>query len=69
MRDLRNEGKTVLLHSVHAHTRTPVVAAVYGAMVTGSTPSAALERVLAALPGVSPRTSFVRELERLVVPA
>jgi ADP-ribosyl-[dinitrogen reductase] hydrolase len=68
VRDLRAEGKTVLLHCVHARSRTPTVAAVYGSLVTGSAPTAALERVLRVLPGASPRRAFVRELERLVVP-
>ena len=67
VRDLRSEGKTVLLHCVHAHTRTPTVAAVYGALVTGSTPIEALDRVEAVLPSASPRRSFVRELERLSI--
>ena len=68
VRELRREGKTVLLHCVHAHSRTPTVAAVYGAMVTGSSPRAALERVLAVLPSASPRRSFVRALDDLAVP-
>ncbi len=67
VRDLRSEGKTVLLHCVHAHTRTPVVAAVYGALLTGSSPRAALERVCAVLPSASPRPSFVRTLETMEV--
>jgi ADP-ribosyl-[dinitrogen reductase] hydrolase len=66
VRDLRAEGKTVLLHCVHAHSRTPTVAAVYGAMVTGSSPRAALDRVLEVLPSSYPRASFVEVLERLV---
>ncbi len=57
----------MLLHCVHAHSRTPTVAAVCGAMVTGSTPSAALDRVLEVLPMSFPRPSFVEELERLVI--
>ena len=69
VRDLRSEGKTVLLHCVHAHTRTPTVAAVYGALVTGSTPLEALRRVVAALPSARPRASFVRELEQMSAPA
>ena len=68
VRELRAEGKTVLLHCVHAHSRTPTVAAVYGAMVTGSSPRAALDRVLDVLPASSPRRSFVSELDRLVLP-
>jgi ADP-ribosyl-[dinitrogen reductase] hydrolase len=67
VRELRSEGKTVLLHCVHAHSRTPTVAAVYGAMVTGSSPRAALDRVLDVLPASFPRPSFVDELERLVL--
>ena len=66
VRDLRSEGKSVV-HCVHAQTRTPVVAAVYGAMVTGSSAVEALGRVSAVLSGAAPRASFVRELERLVV--
>ena len=62
VRTLRGEGRTVLLHCVHARSRTPVVAAAYGALVTGSTAGEALRRVLAVLPGASPRRSFVREL-------
>ena len=65
--ELRAEGKTVLLHCVHAHSRTPTVAAVYGSMVTGSTPRTALDRVLEVLPRSFPRPSFVDELERLVI--
>ena len=67
VRELRAQGKTVLLHCVHAHSRTPTVAAVYGAMVTGTSPKAALDRVLAVLPASFPRPSFVEVLERLVI--
>ena len=67
VRDLRAEGKTVLLHCVHAHTRTPVVAAAYGALVTGSSTRSALERVCAVLPSASPRPSFVSTLETMDV--
>jgi ADP-ribosylglycohydrolase len=60
---LRDEGKTVLLHCVHAETRTPVVAAAYGALITGSTTEAALARVREAMPGsIEPRRSIVKEL-------
>lgn len=55
---LRDEGKTVFLHCVHAQTRTPVVAAAYGALLTGSTTSEALKRVLDVLPSAHPRTSI-----------
>ncbi|MDP3714577.1 MAG: ADP-ribosylglycohydrolase family protein [Mycobacteriales bacterium] len=47
---LRAEGKTVLLHCVAMHSRTPLVAAVYGALVTGDSVRESLDRVEAALP-------------------
>lgn len=61
VRVLRREGHTVLLHCVRAETRTPVVAAAYGAMITGTGRRAALDRVLAVLPSARPRRSIVRE--------
>ena len=63
VRVLRLEGKTVLLHCVHAETRTPLVAAAYGALITGSGASAALTRVLAVLPSARPRASLRAVLE------
>jgi ADP-ribosyl-[dinitrogen reductase] hydrolase len=68
VRDLRAEGKTVLLHCVHAHSRTPSVAAVYGALVTGSSPLQALERVKAVLPRARPRREFVQALAGMSLP-
>lgn len=62
VRDLRAEGRTVLLHCVHAETRTPTVAAAYGAMIAGTTRAAALRRVLAVLPSARPRRSIVEGL-------
>lgn len=64
VRTLRREGKTVLLHCVHAHTRTPVVAAAYGALVTGDNGREALKRVLAVLP-TQPRASITAGLDLL----
>ena len=58
VRALRDEGKTVLLHCVHADTRTPLVAAVYGAGVRGTAVAAVLDRVLEVLPGAHPRRSL-----------
>jgi len=63
VRGLRSEGKTVLLHCVHAETRTPLVAAAYGALITGSSTSEALTRVLAVLPSARPRASLRAVLE------
>ncbi len=52
---LRDEGKTLLVHSVHAHTRTPVVAAAYGVLVTGASGASGLRRVGAVLVSAQPR--------------
>ncbi len=61
---LRAEGKSVLLHCVHAQTRTPVVAAAYGALVTGTSEVEALRRVQQVLPsGRSPRPSIAAVLQ------
>ena len=65
VRQLRSEGKTVLLHCVHAHTRTPVVAALYGILRTGNSTRTSLERVLAVLPSANPRPSIAAALEEL----
>lgn len=65
VRQLRSEGKTVLLHCVHGHTRTPVVAALYGALTTGDSTRASLARVRAVLPDANPRPSIAAALHRL----
>jgi hypothetical protein len=65
IRDLRAEGKTVLLHCAYAQTRTPVVAAAYGALITGSDPVDALTRVAAVLPSANPTPSIRDALRHL----
>ncbi|WP_211366784.1 hypothetical protein [Pseudonocardia kunmingensis] len=65
MKDLRDEGKTVFLHCAYAQTRTPVVAAAYGALITGSAPEDALRRVSAVLPTADPRPSIVAALRAM----
>lgn len=55
----RAEGKTVLLHCVRAESRTPTVAALYGAQVAGVSPLDALEDVRLVLPGASPNGFFL----------
>jgi predicted protein tyrosine phosphatase len=59
----RAEGKTVLLHCVRAESRTPTVAALYGAKVAAKTPLEALEDVRRVLPGANPNPLFLRELK------
>jgi predicted protein tyrosine phosphatase len=55
----RSEGKTVLLHCVRAESRTPTVAALYGASVAGVSPMEALEDVRRVLPGARPNPLFM----------
>ena len=54
----RAEGKTVLLHCVRAESRTPTVAALYGARVAGVAPLEALEQVRRVLPNAHPNPAF-----------
>ncbi|MGM0930079.1 MAG: ADP-ribosylglycohydrolase family protein [Actinomycetota bacterium] len=61
----RSEGKRVLLHCVRMESRTPTVAALYGALVTGMTPLQSLEKVKEALPRANPNTEFMAVLCRL----
>ena len=60
---LRAEGRTVLLHCVQAQSRTPTVAALYGARVTGRTPSQSLDDVLRVLPHARPNVALRAELQ------
>jgi hypothetical protein len=55
----RAEGKTVLLHCVRAESRTPTVAALFGAQVAGISPMEALEDVRRVLPGARPNPLFM----------
>jgi hypothetical protein len=64
VRQLRGEDKTVFVHCVHAQTRTPVVTAAYGALITVSSFADVLRRVRAALPSAAPRGSIVRALQK-----
>jgi ADP-ribosylglycohydrolase/predicted protein tyrosine phosphatase len=54
--ELRARGETVLLHCVHAASRTPVVAARYSVVRDGIDPDEALAEVVSVLPaaGVNP---------------
>jgi len=62
---LRAEGRTVLLHCVQAQSRTPAVAALYGARLTGRTPTEALSDIVKALPRANPNSGLRAALERL----
>ncbi|HZW44577.1 MAG TPA: ADP-ribosylglycohydrolase family protein [Dermatophilaceae bacterium] len=62
---LRAEGRTVLLHCVQAQSRTPAVAALYGARLTGRTPTDALDDIAGVLPKASLNSGFRAALMRL----
>ncbi len=62
---LRANGKTVLLHCVQAQSRTPTVAALYGARLRGISTDAALADITAALPQANPNHDFRAALTRL----
>jgi ADP-ribosyl-[dinitrogen reductase] hydrolase len=61
---LRDEGKTVFLHCVHAQRRTPAVAAAYLATTRGLSGREAFARVRELLPGALLNPSFGAALER-----
>ena len=62
---LRNEGRIVLLHCVAAQSRTPTVAALYGAHRQGISGDAALREVTVVLPDAYPNSDFRRAMKRL----
>jgi protein-tyrosine phosphatase len=62
---LRNQGRTVLLHCVACQSRTPTVAALYGARRQGISGMLALQDVTAVLPNAWPNSDFRRALQRL----
>lgn len=65
--ELRAKGRTVLLHCVEAHSRTPTVAALYGARVQGISGDEALRAVLNVLPEATPNAAFRDAVRRLGV--
>jgi len=62
---LRDEGRTVLLHCVQGMSRTPTVAAVYGARRTRRPALECLDEVLAVLPHADPNHGMRAALRRL----
>ena len=62
---LRLEGRTVFLHCVAGQSRTPTVAALYGARKLGISGEAALREVTSVLPDANPNSDFRRALQRL----
>ena len=62
---LRGEGATVFLHGLAAHSRTPAVAALYGARRAGIDVDEALAEVCAVLPNADPNRELRAALRRL----
>lgn len=62
---LRSEGRTVLLHCVACQSRTPTVAALYGAHRQGISGELALHAVTEILPSAWPNSAFRKAIERL----
>ena len=62
---LRNEGRRVLLHCVAAQSRTPTVAALYGAHRQCISGEAALREVASVLPDAWPNNDFRKAITRL----
>ena len=64
---MRKEGKTVLLHCVQAHSRTPTVGALYAARHLGVSIDDALREVTAVLPLAHPNPNFVAAIRRITL--
>ena len=62
---LRNDGRTVLLHCVACQSRTPAVAALYGARRQRISGMLGLQNVTSALPDAWPNSDFLKALKRL----
>jgi protein-tyrosine phosphatase len=62
---LRNDGRTVLLHCVARQSRTPTVAALYGARRQRISGMLALQNVTSGLPDGWPNSDFLKALKRL----
>ena len=62
---LRGEGRTVLLHCMACQSRTPTVAALYGARRDTISGELALQEVTEVLPAAWPNSGFRKAIKRL----
>jgi hypothetical protein len=62
---LRRDRRTVLIHYVRAHSRTPTVAALYVARRQGVKIADALSDLRRVLPNAYPNAEFLAALQRL----
>ncbi|MCV7004421.1 ADP-ribosylglycohydrolase family protein [Mycobacterium gordonae] len=65
LEQLRSEGRTVLLHCVAGQSRTPTVAALYGARMQGLSGARSLEQITSELPSARPNIALREALARL----
>lgn len=63
--ELREQDRTVFVHCAYALSRTPTIAALYGARRAGIDTDRALGEVCAVLPGADPNPEFRDALRRL----
>ena len=63
----RAEGRTVLVHCVQAHSRTPTIGALYAIRAYGIAPDDALREMSAVLPHAHPIEPFRRAVRAAVV--
>jgi ADP-ribosyl-[dinitrogen reductase] hydrolase len=62
---LRADGRTVLVHCVVAQSRTPTVAALYGARMQGISGISAMREVASVLPDADLNSDFAEAIRRL----
>jgi ADP-ribosylglycohydrolase len=62
IQQLRDEGRTVLLHCVQAQSRTPTIATLYGTLLRNASIDVALVDIQAVLPDAYPIKSFLDAL-------
>ena len=62
---LRAQGRTVLVHCVGAHSRTPTMGALYGLRLRGISADEAVRDVCGVLPQAHPNSAFREALRRL----
>lgn len=63
--ELRGEGKTVFVHCVQAHSRTPTVGALYSVRHLGMSAEAAVRDIVSALPDARPNSAFCSAIRRI----
>jgi predicted protein tyrosine phosphatase len=60
----REQGRTVYLHCINGVSRTPFIAALYGARMSTLTPCAVLQEIQQVVPHAQPNPLFQEVLQR-----